>query len=161
MIKKSFPPVADADTRILLLGSLPGERSLAAGRYYAHPTNQFWRLVGGVLAEDLVPLDYDSRLARLRASGIGLWDVVSAAEREGSLDVAIRNVRANDLSGLRQTCPNLRAIGFNGGTAAKIGRRLLKDAPFALIDLPSSSGANTSGVGAKMPLWSSLAKYLA
>jgi double-stranded uracil-DNA glycosylase len=160
MIKKSFPPVADAGTRLLVLGSLPGAKSLAAGRYYAHPTNQFWRLIGLVLDEDLHGLDYDQRLARLRAGGIGLWDVVSAAEREGSLDVAIRNARTNDFGGLSRDYPDLRAIAFNGGTAAKLGRRILADAPFALIDLPSSSAANTSGLAAKSPAWSALAAHL-
>ena len=71
--------MVDAQTRVLVCGSLPGEASLAAGRYYAHPANQFWRLVGGVIAQDLVPLDYPDRLAALLAAGIGLWDTVASA----------------------------------------------------------------------------------
>src|SRR5690349_13796039 len=78
MIRKaSFAPIAGPDTRVLLLGSLPGEASLRAERYYAHPQNQFWRLAGAVIDhEDLAGLDYEARLAALCAAGVGLWDVV-------------------------------------------------------------------------------------
>ena len=83
MIKRSFPPVTDARTRLLVLGSLPGDRSLAAARYYAHPQNQFWRLMSAVIARDLVALPYEERLAALRDRRIGLWDVVASATRPG------------------------------------------------------------------------------
>jgi hypoxanthine-DNA glycosylase len=76
--KRSFPPVVDADTRLLVLGSLPGDRSLAAARYYAHPQNQFWQLMSAVIDVDLPSLDYDARLAALRTARVGLWDVVAS-----------------------------------------------------------------------------------
>jgi len=72
MLKQGLAPIADASTRLFILGSLPGERSLEEGRYYAFPTNQFWRLVGPVIGEDLQSMDYHARLAALRAHGIGL-----------------------------------------------------------------------------------------
>ena len=72
--KSSFPPVIAPDTRVLVLGSLPGERSLAAGRYYAHPQNRFWHLIGKVIDVALEPLDYEQRLAALLAANVGLWD---------------------------------------------------------------------------------------
>src|SRR4051812_23496243 len=84
--KHSFPPVVDRDVRLLVLGSLPGERSLAERRYYAHPQNQFWRLISAAADRDLVPLSYDDRLAALLGAHIGLWDVVASATRRGSTD---------------------------------------------------------------------------
>ena len=86
MLKRSFAPVANERTRLLLLGSLPGEESLARGRYYAHPRNQFWRLAGAVIAAELEPLPYEARLEALLAAGIGLWDVVASARRRGPSD---------------------------------------------------------------------------
>ncbi|WP_239804852.1 DNA-deoxyinosine glycosylase [Croceicoccus hydrothermalis] len=139
--KSSFAAVTTPETRVLLLGSLPGEASLRAQRYYAHPRNQFWHLVGGAIGVDLDALSYDARLAVLRIAGIGLWDVARTARRSGSLDSAMRDVEGNPLAALAATLPALRLIGFNGGTAARIGRRMLRgDAP-ALLTLPSSSPA--------------------
>lgn len=157
MIKRSFPPVADARTRLLILGSLPGDASLAAQRYYAHPQNAFWRLVGGVIGVDLVRLDYDARLQSLLAHHIGLWDVVAGAMRQGSLDGAIRQAAANDLVALVATLPNLRAIAFNGKTAARIGRFTLGATGMELIDLPSSSPAYTLPFHDKAARWIRLA----
>ena len=90
----SFAPHVAPDTRLLILGSLPGARSLAERQYYAHPTNQFWRLVGAVIGQPLAELDYDERLLRLRAAKIGLWDVIRTAERRSSSDREIREVEA-------------------------------------------------------------------
>lgn len=160
MIKRSFPPVADGETRLLILGSLPGEASLAAGRYYAHPQNAFWRLLGGVIGTDLTSLDYNARLDALQMHHIGLWDAVAGAMRQGSLDGAIRDVEANDLRALIGTLPKLRAIAFNGKTAAKIGRRALEDSALELIDLPSSSPAYTLAFAGKARAWSILADVL-
>jgi double-stranded uracil-DNA glycosylase len=160
MLKRSFPPVADARTRLLILGSLPGEASLAAQRYYAYPQNAFWRLLGEVLQLDLASLDYDARLQTLLAHRIGLWDVVAGATRQGSLDGAIRDAQANDLPALVATLPDLRAIAFNGKTAAKIGRIALGATPLNLIDLPSSSPAYTLNFAAKAQAWSVLADAL-
>jgi hypoxanthine-DNA glycosylase len=159
--KASFPPVVDARTRVLVLGSLPGERSLAERRYYAHPQNQFWRLVGGAIGADLAALPYDQRLAALLARGIGLWDVVASARRTGSGDAAIAEATANDLPGLIDRLPHLRAVAFNGGKAAAIGRPLLAGRPLALLALPSSSPLHTIGLAAKQPAWMALADYLA
>jgi TDG/mug DNA glycosylase family protein len=142
MLKQGLPPIADRSTRLFILGSLPGDRSLEEARYYAHPTNQFWRLLGSVIGEDLAGREYDARLKLLAKHGIGLWDVVSAARREGSGDEAIRGARHNDIGGLKRDYPQLKAIAFNGGRAAKDGFRLLAGARgLNLIALPSSSAA--------------------
>ena len=95
-LKHSFPPVFDVGARILVLGSLPGDRSLAAQRYYAHPQNQFWHLMSPVVGSDLVVLDYDDRLAALRANGVALWDVIESARRAGSSDAALQQPAAHD-----------------------------------------------------------------
>ncbi|HYJ29378.1 MAG TPA: DNA-deoxyinosine glycosylase [Allosphingosinicella sp.] len=156
-----FPPVIRSDTRLLLLGSLPGAMSLAESRYYANPRNQFWRIVGAVIGRDLAALPYEDRLKALLEEGIGLWDTVAAATREGSLDLAIRLHEASDLQGLAETLPELRAVGFNGGKAAAIGRPQLAARPdLALVDLPSSSPAFTLPFEAKLERWMALKPHV-
>lgn len=139
--KSAFAAHSDARTRVLICGSLPGERSLAEQRYYAHPSNRFWQLIGAVLDWDLAAMDYDARIERIMGAGIGLWDVVRSAERIGSLDAAIRNHRPTLLEPFAQGLPNLRAIAFNGGTASRIGRGQVNGQRLTLVDLPSSSAA--------------------
>ena len=158
-IKFGLPPIARKDARLFILGSLPGDASLAARRYYAHPTNQFWRLLGSAIGEDLADLAYEERLERLAAKRVGLWDVVASATRAGSLDQAIRSPGHNPLERLIGEYPNLQAIAFNGTTAAATGRRLLASSRIALIDLPSSSAANTRPFKEKAAAWAVLADY--
>ena len=153
----SFAPHVAPDTRLLILGSLPGARSLAERQYYAHPTNQFWRLLGEVIDRPLANMPYDDRLAALRDAKIGLWDVIRTAERQSSSDSDIREVEVQDLATLVATLPDLRMIAFNGGKAATIGRRqLLRPGSIALVDLPSSSAAHTVGFSAKLERWTAL-----
>lgn len=138
-----LPPVIALDTRVIVLGSFPGAASLAAGQYYAHPRNQFWRLISAVVGEDLAALPYSERLARLLAHRFGLWDVLGACEREGSLDASIRNAQANDFALLRARCPELQALGFNGQASGKFARQF-SNAGFRAVVLPSSSPAHAS-----------------
>jgi hypoxanthine-DNA glycosylase len=145
---------------MVVLGSLPGEESLARGRYYANPRNQFWTLIGSVIEADLVALDYSGRLAALLGSGVGLWDTIGSATRSGSLDAAIRNHEANALPDLAARLPNLRAFAFNGGKAAAIGRSALGETPLALVQLPSSSPAYTMPLAAKQAEWMKLRAFL-
>ena len=159
--RQGFAPVVDGGTHLLILGSLPGDASLKAAQYYANPRNGFWPLIGGVLGEDLADLPYEQRLERLKARGVGLWDVIASAERSGSLDAAIRSPEAADLRGLVESLPNLRAVAFNGGLAAKLGRRILSDLDsIALVDLPSSSPAYAISLSAKADSWAILGKFL-
>ena len=161
-MKVGFAPVADERTRLFILGSLPGDRSIAVQQYYGHPTNHFWKLTGALVGEPLPDLAYEQRLGRLLAHGIGLWDVFHAAHREGSSDTAIREGRHNALHDLAEQYPELRAIAFNGGTAAREGRRLFAEGDgIALIDLPSSSAANTIGFEAKLVAWKRLTSFVA
>jgi hypoxanthine-DNA glycosylase len=160
--KHSFPPIVAPDTRLLILGSLPGERSLAEQRYYAHPQNQFWKLISPAAGRDLEPLAYPDRLDALRAARIGLWDVVASATRTGSTDAAMREIEGHDIAALAARLPDLKAIAFNGGTALRHGVRQLGAAVsrYAIVPLPSSSPLHTVGLAAKQPAWSALATYL-
>ena len=159
--KSSFRPVVAPDTRVLVLGSLPGERSLAAGRYYAHPQNRFWHLLGRVIGVELARLDYEDRLMALLAAKVGLWDTVASAHRVGSLDAAIREAEHNPLADLARSLPELRAVGFNGQASARIGMPQLAGTDLALITLPSSSPANASiPLAEKEKLWSRLGDFL-
>lgn len=160
-VKAGLPPIARVDARLFVLGSLPGDASLAARQYYAHPTNQFWRLLGGAIGEELDPLSYEERLERLAERRIGLWDVIASATRRGSLDQAIRLAEHNQVEHLLNDFPELRAIAFNGATAAARGRRLINDPPpcVKLIDLPSSSAANTRSLAEKTAVWAQLGEF--
>jgi TDG/mug DNA glycosylase family protein len=138
-----FAPVIDDRTSILILGSFPGKASLTAQQYYAHPRNQFWKLLSTLLDDDLVALPYPQKLSRLQTHCIGLWDVIGACEREGSLDSAIRQAQTNDFKALKRRCPQLQRVAFNGKTSGKHAP-LFADAGFETIVLPSSSPAHAA-----------------
>ena len=159
--KRCFDPVVDAQTRLLVLGSLPGEKSLALQEYYANRQNRFWLLMSEVIGVDLVRLDYTSRLAALLIQRVGLWDVVAEAHRAGSLDSRIRDCNDNDLLALLAHLPNLTTIAFNGGTAARLGLKVLGQhaARYRIVQLPSSSPAYTLSYAEKSRLWQVLRGY--
>jgi double-stranded uracil-DNA glycosylase len=160
--KRCFDPVVDRHTRVLVLGSLPGDQSLARNEYYGNRQNKFWELLGSVIGVDLRAQAYSDRLASLLVHGIGLWDVIAQAQRAGSLDTAIRDASHNALAEWTETLPNLAAIAFNGGTSARIGRKQLsqKAVRVTLIDLPSSSPAHTIGYERKQEAWQQLRPFL-
>ncbi|MCC8396295.1 DNA-deoxyinosine glycosylase [Paraburkholderia sp. MMS20-SJTR3] len=151
---QGFPPVVAADTHTLILGSFPGEASLEAAQYYAHPRNQFWRLLGAVLGEaSLHELPYEERLTRVLAHRIGIWDVLDACHRQGSLDSAIRNAQPNDFASLREHAPQLRKVCFNGKTAGRFAD-VIGAAGYETLVLPSSSPANAMlSFEQKLALW--------
>ena len=146
-----FPPIADARARVLILGSLPGRKSLELQQYYAQPYNAFWRIMGSLFgAEPTLP--YAERRDKLREHGIALWDVLAAGEREGSLDSSIvaASIVVNDFNGFFEQQPGIRAIFFNGNTAAQLFRRKVVPvlrgdwAAIATRVLPSTSPAYAS-----------------
>ena len=160
--KRCFDPVVDERTRLLVLGSLPGEKSLAVQEYYGNPQNKFWELVGAVIDVDLRAMPYAARLAALLDHGIGLWDVVAEAHRMGSLDSQIRQRNDNDLPGLLERLPNIRALAFNGGTAGRLGLKVLgpRADVYQVVTLPSSSPANTLSYAHKAKQWLALRALL-
>jgi TDG/mug DNA glycosylase family protein len=151
-------PVLNKQTRILLLGSFPGAASLAAQQYYGHPQNQFWKLLSAVLNIDLVAMPYPQRLKALLTNNIGLWDVIAACERSGSLDSAIRNAQHNDFAPLKKRCPKLKRVCFNGKTSGKL-EAAFAEAGFETLVLPSSSPANaTWSFERKLEVWLGIAE---
>ena len=145
----------------MVFGSFPGVASLSATQYYAHPQNQLWRLLGTVLDEPLASLPYDERLGRLLAHRIGLWDVLAACERIGSLDAAIRNASPNDFVALRRVAPSLRRVCFNGKTAARF-ESVMREAGYETLVLPSSSPAHaTLSFDQKLAMWQAVTSPLA
>jgi hypoxanthine-DNA glycosylase len=136
-------PVIARDTRLVVLGSFPGAASLAAGQYYAHPSNHFWPIVSALWGVDLVSLPYRRRLAELRARGLGLWDIYASCQRVGSLDSAIEHAELNDLASLRRRAPRLSGVAHNGAESAR-ARSLTLALGVAVLRLPSTSPANAS-----------------
>jgi hypoxanthine-DNA glycosylase len=147
-----LPPIVDAGVRVLILGSFPSRASLAAQRYYAHPQNQFWRLLAAVLEVPLPELDYVGKQRALLAAGIGVWDVYRLCQREGSLDSAIREAQPNDFAVLTRMAVRLRRVCFNGKTAARFAPRLASQG-FDTCVLPSSSPAYTLAFASKLGVW--------
>jgi TDG/mug DNA glycosylase family protein len=147
---QSFDPVLNAQSRVLILGSMPGKVSLLAGEYYAHPRNLFWRLMEELLGVDR-SAPYRERTAQLLARRVGLWDVLKACTRGTSLDSDIvpSSEDANDFAGLFEKCPEIRVVCFNGAKAAASFRRRVMPCLGAREDivfhaLPSTSPANAS-----------------
>ena len=141
-MKRSFPPIEDDKITMLILGTMPGEKSLAHQQYYAHPQNRFWRVIAKITNRQL-PDKYDQRTAMLSEAGIGLWDIIHNAEREGSLDSNIKNEYPNDLDKFIKTHPFLKAIAFNGKGAERLYTKYFTKKPsIRYISLPSTSPAN-------------------
>ena len=137
----------------MILGSFPSVTSLAAGQYYAHPRNQFWRLLGDLFDEPLHGLQYERRLVRMLAHRVGLWDVLAACDRQGSLDSAITNSRVNAFSRLERLAPHLTSIAFNGRTAGRFAP-VFADAGYDATVLPSSSPAHAGRTyEQKLAIW--------
>lgn len=158
-----FPPLAAASARVLVLGSLPGRRSLDENRYYAQPQNAFWRIMGrlfGAAAE----LPYEERLACLHAHGVAVWDVVAAAERDGSLDSAIvpSSIVINDFAAFFARHSGIELVCFNGNTAAELyRRRVLPTLPLAAAALPTRLLPSTSPAYATLTFEQKLARWSA
>ncbi len=164
-----FPPAATTDAKLLILGSLPGQRSLEAQQYYAQPRNAFWTLMGSLFGFD-ADACYADRLESLNAHGVALWDVCASAYRRGSLDQRIEpsSVRANDFELFFEVHPDIALICFNGAKAASLYRRLVlprlsvRAAAIASHRLPSTSPAHATLTFAhKQEKWrSALAPFL-
>ena len=149
---QGLAPVVGPRTQLLVLGSFPGVASLAVQQYYAHPQNQFWRLLQALWPAHPQPgpQDYAGRCAWLLERGLGLWDVYDSCERQGSLDAAIRRPQVNDFAALRTRCPQLRALAHNGAESFRHANAALAalDAagatPLQAFKLPSTSPANAA-----------------
>lgn len=142
IIKTSFPPISNKNTRILILGSLPGDKSLELGEYYGHPRNRFWKILSTITNKEL-PATYAEKKELLLKSGIGVWDVAHKATRNGSLDSAMKDEEPNDLEAFIANHKNLTTIGFNGKKAEVLFNKFFKRQDgLRYVSLPSSSPAN-------------------
>ncbi len=151
----SLAPIERADARVLVLGTMPGAVSLAEQRYYAHPHNAFWPIMAAVcgFAADA---PYAQRCAGLRAARIAVWDMLHACEREGSLDLNIRNARPNDIEGFLVRHPQVERVLLNGGHAEKFFKRFVRlPRAVEVLRMPSTSPANARMKKAeKVSVWS-------
>lgn len=157
-MKHSMAPIVHETSRVLILGSMPGNISLEKGEYYANPKNHFWKILYELFGAAECTT-YEEKVALLREKGLAVWDVIESCEREGSLDSNIRNAQINDLKGLLDRYPNIQAIVLNGGEA---DRRLKKkdrdqlNPKLQFIKLPSTSpvpGKNVLKFEEKVEVW--------
>lgn len=142
---KSFKPSIDNNSRILILGSMPGIKSLEEQQYYAHPQNRFWKVMGNICNEPkLSELDYDTKLKILLNSNIALWDTIKSCKREGSLDSDIQNEKPNNIGKLLKTYPNIEIICLNGNKSYSAFKKYFPVLfeKYVCYRMPSTSPAN-------------------
>lgn len=149
----SFPPIVDEHSEILILGSVPGLKSLEMQQYYAHPQNQFWKIMFHLFDKDF-SLDYQKRIALLKDNKIALWDVIESCERKGSLDTEIKNELDNNIPQLIENHPNIKTIYCNGQKSYKnLVKMLGKDFKIPIVVLPSTSPLHTVKFEEKFERW--------
>lgn len=165
---ESFPPLARANARVLILGSMPGAESLRQQRYYAHPHNQFWPIMAELFGFDAA-LPYDARVAKILARGVAVWDVLKFCERPGSLDASIvrHSEVPHDFRRFFRTHPRVRAVFFNGGHSQQAFKRHVLPAlgpvaaPLTFEKLPSTSPAHAGMSRArKLVAWQRIKEFL-
>jgi double-stranded uracil-DNA glycosylase len=161
LAKRSFPPVIDADARVLVLGTLPGEESLRRQEYYAHPRNLFWPILFALFGAAR-PTDYADRLAFAKARRVALWDVCASGERAASADATIRREQPNAIEALLDAHPLIGAVAFNGTGARRLYDRHFHRRPaLAYLALPSTSPAHAGlDFAAKLARWTALRDVL-
>lgn len=156
----SFPPIVSEDSKILILGSVPGIKSLEMQEYYAHPQNKFWRILFALFQEDFTA-DYAEKMELLKKNKIAVWDVIDSCERKGSLDTEIKNEAHHDILQLLQDFPSIKVIFCNGQKSFKTLRKILPDdLKIPILVLPSTSPAYTIPYQQKLKDWSVLKSFL-
>jgi hypoxanthine-DNA glycosylase len=158
--KQGLPPQIPKTAHVLMLGSFPGEESLKQSQYYAHPRNQFWRLMGDILDQPLADLPNQERLRRLAQHRVGVWDIITGCERKGSLDGDIRQAAFSQFEWLAKHAPRLRVVALNGQKAGT-ARTRIEALGYEVIVLPSSSPAFTLSYEKKLEAWLVLREHLA
>ncbi|MES2543287.1 MAG: DNA-deoxyinosine glycosylase [Bacteroidota bacterium] len=155
----SFPPIIDNSTETLILGTMPGATSIAKQEYYAYKHNHFWKIIYTHFGTFPIPEIFEEKIKILKVNKIGLWDVLANCEREGSLDIHIKNHIENDFVSLFKKHPSIKKIIFNGKESHKY---FLKK--FGQINgleyhiMPSTSPANTMSFEKKLQIWSEALK---
>ncbi|WP_373975698.1 DNA-deoxyinosine glycosylase [Chitinibacter sp. SCUT-21] len=157
--KECLAPIFDQGCRILILGSLPGDASLQAGHYYAHPRNAFWPIMASLLQINFCSLSFEQRYEQLRLHHIGLWDVIASAQRQGSLDSALQSINGNRLDEMISRLAKLELVIFNGKTAAKHGQKYIPSY-ISTSTAPSTSPAYTLSQSEKTAQWNAIFQHL-
>ncbi|UQB69663.1 DNA-deoxyinosine glycosylase [Epilithonimonas zeae] len=156
----SFPPIVDEHSQILILGSVPGVKSLQMQQYYAHPQNQFWKILFH-LFDVAFSLNYQQRIDLLKENKIALWDVIESCERKGSLDTEIKNEIDNNILQLIENHPNIKIIFCNGQKSYKNLIKILgKNFKIPIVVLPSTSPLHTVKFEEKLESWKVIKDYL-
>ncbi|WEK71378.1 MAG: DNA-deoxyinosine glycosylase [Candidatus Chryseobacterium colombiense] len=156
----SFPPIIDDYSKILILGSIPGVKSLEKQQYYAHPQNKFWKIIFELFDEDFTD-DYEKKMNVLKKNHIALWDVIDSCERKGSLDSEIKNEEANQIEELLEKYPNITAIFCNGGKSYKNLQKVLgKQFRIPVFLMPSTSPLHTVSFEKKLENWKAILNFL-
>lgn len=156
----SFPPIVDHHSKIIILGSIPGVKSLEKQQYYGHPQNKFWKIMIELLKENFTE-DYDERINILKKHNIALWDVIDSCERKGSLDSEIKNEEANQIKELLEEFPNIKTIFCNGGKSYKNLQKILgKNFKIPFYLLPSTSPLHTISFERKLEDWKVILNFL-
>lgn len=156
----SFPPLVSETSKILILGSVPGVKSLQRQQYYAHPQNAFWKIMFQIFEADFSQ-DYEERKQILRQNDVALWDVIESCERKGSTDSAIRNENQNSVLTLLKNYPSISAVFCNGQKSYKnLQKTLPSDFHLPIYLLPSTSPLHTVSVETKLESWKIIKKYL-
>lgn len=152
---RGLPPIADPDSRLLILGNMPSVMSLAAAEYYGNPRNAFWRIAGELFGFE-VDEPYPRRVEALRRNGVAVWDVLHSCRRPGSLDSAVdpASMVANDFAAFFAAHPAIERVYFNGAAAQHNYARLVRiDADVSYLRLPSTSPAQTMSYTDKLAAW--------
>lgn len=153
---QSFLPIIPSEPKVLVLGTMPGIASLQQQQYYGHPRNHFWKIISYLYNETEIPNNYDEKIAILMRHKIALWDVLAFCERQGSLDVAIKNPVPNNINQLLKEQPSISKIIFNGKESRKLFMKHIKTNDLSHIEfhvVPSTSPANTIKFELKLALW--------
>lgn len=157
---RSFLPSIDDSSQILILGSMPGVKSLEEQQYYAHPQNRFWKVMGAICNEpNLHQLDYQQKLKILLQNNIALWDTIKSCKRDGSLDSDIQNETPNDIYGLLKKFPKLKIICLNGNKSYSTFKKYFPDLleKYSCHKMPSTSPANAKySLDTLIKYWSSI-----
>ncbi|NRS87612.1 hypoxanthine-DNA glycosylase [Flavobacterium sp. 7E] len=155
----SFTPYINSETKILVLGTMPGIASIEKQEYYAHPRNHFWKIMYTLLSEIPVDEKFENKIKLLQNHHIGLWDVLENCERKGSLDVNIKNQKENDFESLLEKYPGIKKIVFNGKESHKyFFKKFGQIKGITYYVMPSTSPANTMSFDKKLEYWSDFLK---
>lgn len=151
----SFPAFIDSNTKILILGTMPGIASLTKQEYYANPRNHFWRIMYTLFDTLPVSDSFEEKIQLLQKNKIGLWDVLENCERKGSLDIYIKNHKENDFEMLFKQYPTIHTIVFNGKESHKYFiKKFGQIEGITYYVMPSTSPANTMSFENKLKIWS-------